>query len=139
VHTAQGRRLDPMAKLLRTNVADQVSRPVGTAVLMTVEARNAEARTLAATIRRQVELLLGERREQQSQPLELRRVRDAVEQLGVVVGGHQPAPRDVPEVGASRQVNGRRELREKPVGDVEVQVEAGQVPTRLLLTSSMRK
>src|SRR5205085_9121283 len=59
-----------MAKLLRTNVADQVSRPVGTAVLMTVEARNAEARTLAATIRRQVELLLGERREQQSHPLE---------------------------------------------------------------------
>src|SRR5258708_36564929 len=106
-----------MAKLLGTNVADQVSRAVGTAVLMTVEARDAEARTLAAAVRRQVELLLGERREQQPQSLELLRVEDAVEQLVVVVGGHQPAPRDVPQGGASRQVDGRRELREEPVGN----------------------
>src|SRR2546429_10011998 len=110
-----------MAKLLRTNVADQVSRPVGTAVLMTVEARDAEARTLAATIRRQVELLLGERREQQPQSLELLRVQDAVEQPVIVIGGHQPAPRDVPPDGASRPGDGRPKLREEPLGDVEVQ------------------
>src|SRR5258708_38660049 len=122
-----------MAKLLRTNVADQVSRPVGAAVLMTVEARDAEARTPAAGVGGQVELLLGKRREQQPQSLELLGVQDAVEQLVVVVGGLPPAPRDAPEVGASRQVDGRRELGEEPVGNVEVQVEAGQVPARLLL------
>src|SRR3989441_9404626 len=122
-----------MAKLLRANVADQVGRPVGAAVLMTVETRDSEARTLAAAVRRQVELLLGERREQQAQSLELLRVQDAVEQLVIVVGGHQPATRYVPEVGTRRQVDGRRELREEPVRDVEIQVEAGQVPTRLLL------
>src|SRR5258708_39181589 len=104
-----------MAKLLGTNVADQVSRAVGTAVLMTVEARDAEARTLAAAVRRQVELLLGERREQQPQSPELLRGEDAVEQLPVVVGGHPPAPRGGPEGRARRQVDGRREIPGQPV------------------------
>src|SRR5438105_1225099 len=133
VHAAQGRRLDPVAKLLRANVSDQVCRAVGAAVLMTVEARDSEARPFAAAVGGQVELLLGERREQQPQPLELLRIQDAVEELVIVVGGHQLAPRHVPEIRASRQVNGRRELWQKPVGNVEVQIEAGQIPARLLL------
>src|SRR5207249_2156519 len=62
VDAAQGRRLDPVTKFLRTDVADQVRRAIGAAVLMTIEAGHAEARVLTSAIRRQVELLLRERR-----------------------------------------------------------------------------
>jgi len=50
VHTAQRRGLDPVAKLLGPDVADQVCRAIGAAILMTVEAGHAEARVLAAAI-----------------------------------------------------------------------------------------
>ena len=54
-----------------------------------LEARDAQARPHRAPVVRGVELLLRERRHQQAQPFELLGVQDAVEELVVVVGGHE--------------------------------------------------
>ena len=107
--------------------------PVRVAVLMTVEAGDAQARVLAPPIRRRVELLLGERREQETQPFELLGVQDPVEEAVVVVRRHQLPLGDVAQVRPRGQVDRRRELGQEAVGQVEVEVEAGQVPARLLL------
>ena len=127
-------RLDPMAELLRADVADQVVGAVRVAVLMAVEAGDAQARVLAPPVRRRVELLLGKRRQQQAQPLELLRVQDPVEEAVEVVGRDELALRDVTQIRPGRQVDRGRELGQEPVGNVEVEIEAGQVPARLLLS-----
>jgi hypothetical protein len=69
IDPAQRRRLDPMAELLGADVADQVGRAVGVAVLVTIEAGDAEARLLAAAIGGDVELLLGKWSQQEPQAL----------------------------------------------------------------------
>ena len=71
-----------------------------------------------------VELLLGERRDQQPQALELLGVQNAVEELVEVVDGHQLALGDIAQVGPRGQKDGRRELGQEVVGQVEVEVEA---------------
>ena len=122
-----------MAELLRPDIADLVVGPVGVAVLVTVEARDPEARVLAPPIRGRVELLLWERGQQEAQPLELLRVQDPIEEPVVVVGRDQLPLRDVAQVGTGGQVDRRRKLRQEPVGQVEIEVEPGQVPAGLLL------
>ena len=87
----------------------------------------------AAPVLGRVELLLRERRDQQPQPFELLRVQDAVEQLVVVVDRDELALRDVAEVGPRGQVDRRRKLGQEVVGQVEVEIEAGQVAVFLLL------
>src|SRR5258705_10079408 len=107
--------MDAVADLLRRNAADQVCRTVRVAVRGAVEARDAAARPFRPPILGLVELLLRERREQQAKALDLLGVQDAVETLVVVVDREQLAPRDVTEVGARREGDGRGELREKGV------------------------
>ena len=85
VHAAQRRRVEPVAELLRADVADQVRGAVGVAVDVAVETGHARARLQRAAVVGGVELLLRERRQQQPQPFQLLRVQDAVEQLEVVV------------------------------------------------------
>src|SRR5207253_7102548 len=133
VHPPQGRRLDPVAELLWTDVSHQVRRAVRAPVLVAVEAGDAEARTLAAPIGGEVELLLGERRHEQPQSFQLLGIEDPVEELVVVVGRDEATARDVTEIGARRQVDRRGELRKERIGEVEVEVETGEVSTRLLL------
>ena len=80
-----------------------------------------------------IELLLGERGQQQAQAVELFGVEDAVEQLEEVVEGDQLPLRDVAEVGARDQEDRGRELGQEVVGQVEVEVESLQVPLLVAL------
>ena len=79
VHAAQRRRIDPVAELLWSDVADEVRGAVGVAVRVAVEARHAAARAFGTAILGLVELLLRKRRQEQAQPFDLLRVQDAVE------------------------------------------------------------
>jgi hypothetical protein len=109
------------------DVADQMGGGVGVPVRVAVEARDAAARPHRPAILHLVELLLGERRQQQAQPVELLGVQDPVEQLEEVVERHELPLRDVPEVGARDEEDRGRELGKEVVGEVEVQIEALQV------------
>ena len=109
-------RLDAVAELLRPDIADQVRRPVGVTVRVAVEAHDSAAGLCRATIVGQVELLLGKRRHQEPQPVELLRVQQAVEELVVIFDRDQFSVRDVAEIGPSRQINRRRELGQKVFG-----------------------
>ena len=73
VHAAERRRVDPMAKFLRPDVADQMRRGVRVAVHVAVEADHAAARRERAAIVGLVELLLRKRRHQQPQAFDLLR------------------------------------------------------------------
>ncbi len=117
--------------LLRAYVADQVRRAVGVTIDVAVEACNALAWAFGAPIVGQVELLLSERREQQAEPVELLGVQDALEQLEEVIGRYQLPLRHVAQVGARRQKNGRRKLRQKLLGQVEVEIEASKIAAGL--------
>src|SRR5690606_12352112 len=110
-----------------TNIADEVSRRVRMAVRMTVEARDAEMRLLAAPIVRHVELLLRKRAHEQTQSFQLLRVQNAVEELEKVLRRDELPLRHVAELGSRGQENGRRELGQEMLGNVELDVEAVQI------------
>src|SRR6478609_10391841 len=116
-----------MSLLLGTNVAHEVRRAVGVAIDVTVEARNTEARPIRTSIVDVVELLLRERRQQQTQPVELLRIQQALEQLVVVVRRDQLTLRNIPKVWLRSEVDRRRKLGQELVGQIEVQVEARQI------------
>ncbi len=113
-----------MAELLRPNIADEVRGPVGVAVGVTVETGDAAARLLRAPIFSDVELLLGERSQQQPQTFQLLRIQNAVEQLVKVFDGDQLALRHVAQVGPRREINGRRKLGQEVFRQIELEVEA---------------
>src|SRR5437773_5399786 len=100
---------------------------------MTVETGNAEARMLAAPVGGEVELLLGKRRQEQPEAFELLGVEDAVEELVVVVGRDEAAAGDVAEIGTRGEKDRRREFGQERVGQIEVEVEACEIPASLLL------
>src|SRR5207249_2806325 len=60
-------------------------------------------------------------------------VQNAVEQFLKVVDRHQLPLGDIAQVGASRQVDGRRKSREEMLGQIEVQIKAGQIAVVLFL------
>ena len=103
---------------------------VGVAVGVAVEARDALGRLHAPPVLGQVELLLRKRREQQPQAFELLRIEDVLEQPLEVVERDQLALRDVAEVGPRHQEDRRREFGDQVIGQVEVEVEAGQIARR---------
>jgi len=103
------------------------------AVGMAVEAGDAAARLLRAAILGLVELLLRKRRQQQAQTLDLLGIEDAVEQLVVIVDGDQLALRDVTQVGPRGQEHRWGEFGQEMVGNVELEVEAGEIASLLLL------
>jgi hypothetical protein len=63
----------------------------------------------------------------------LLRIENAVEQLVVVHDGHDLPLGHVAQIRPRGQEDGRRELGQEVVGQVEVEVEAGQVALLLLL------
>jgi len=122
-----------MPELLRADVADQVRGGVGVSVDVAVEAGDPQTGLQTAPIRGGVELLLGKRSDQQPQAFELFRVQEAIEQPVVVGDGHDLPLRHVAQVGSRRQVDRRGKLRQKMLGQVEVQVEARQITALLTL------
>src|SRR5262245_49676892 len=71
VHATQGRRVDTMTELLRTNVPDLMRARVRMAIRVAVETGDATAGARGAPVLSLVELLLRERSEQQTQALQL--------------------------------------------------------------------
>ena len=122
-----------MAGLLGTGIGRKMGRPVGVAVRVAIEAGHAAARLLRAAILGLVELLLRKRRHQQAQALELLRIEDAVEQLVIIVDGDELALRNVAEVRPLIEIDRRRELGQKVIGNVEIDVEAREVAPLLPL------
>ena len=122
-----------MAKLLRADVAHEVRRAVCVPVHVAIETDHALARFQRAAVVRGIELLLGERRQQEPQPLQLLRVEDAVEEPKVVAQTDDLAVRHVAQIEAGGQENGRRKLRQEMVRQIEIQIEPRQIAVFLLL------
>ncbi len=128
VHAAQAGRVDAAAVALRPDVARQVGRRRRVAVDVAIEAGHAlhADRLRRLAVGGGVELLLRELRHQQTQALQVLGVEDAGEDLLEVVHRHDFALRDVAQVGPRGQVDGRRELGQEVLGQVEIEVEAFQ-------------
>src|SRR5262249_164333 len=94
VDAPQGRGLDAVAEFVRANVGSQMVGGVGVAVDVAVEAGHAAAGTLAPPAPRLVELLLRERRHQETQAVELFRIEHLAEQFGEVIDGDELALAD---------------------------------------------
>ena len=122
-----------MAEPLRAGVGGEVGGAVLVAVRVAVEARRTDAGQRRLAIVGGVELLLRERRQQQAQSFQLPGRENAVEHLVVVGERDQLALRDITEIGARGQVHRRRKRGQKAFGQIEIDVEAGQVAVVLPL------
>ena len=69
-------------------------------------------------------MLLGKLRHEKPHAFEILGIQDAAKNLLEVVDRQHLALGHVAEVGARRQINGRREFREEVFGQIEIQVEA---------------
>ena len=107
--------------------------PLRAPIDMTIETGDAGARLQRSPVIGGVELLLRKRSQQKPQTLQLLRIQEAVEQLEVVLQRDHLPLRHVAEIGASRQEDGGRIFGKQVRREVEVQVEACQVTSLLLL------
>jgi hypothetical protein len=100
VHAAKRGRVDPVAELLRPDVADEISGLVGVPIHVTVEAGHPDhaVGTVRPPVLGGVELLLGELGHEETQPFELLRIQEAVERLVVVLESDDLPLRDIPQV-----------------------------------------
>jgi hypothetical protein len=122
-----------MAELLGPNVTYKVSRGIRMSICVTVEAGNPPTGTLGAAVFGLVELLLRKGAQQQPQALDLFRVQDSIEKFIVVVDREQLPFGNVPEIGSRSKIDGCRKFRQDMVGEIKVEVEAGEVTTFLPL------
>src|SRR5664280_2753289 len=127
IYAAQGRGLNAMTKLLRPDIAHQMKRAICPAIGMAIQTGHTAAGLLRTPVRCLVELLLWKRRQQQAQALNLFGIQNAAEHLIVVGDGHQLPFGDIPQVRPCRQVDRRWKLRQKPLRNIEVQIEPRQV------------
>src|SRR5207244_8604232 len=102
-------------------------------ICVTVQTDNATAGPHRAAVFGGVELLLRERRDQQPQAFELFGIQYPVEQVVKVVKSNQFTLGHVTEIGPRREINGWRELRQKVVRQVKIQIEAREVSPFLFL------
>ncbi len=117
VDTAQRRRVDAVAMLIRADIADGVCRGVGVAVGMAVEARDALAGDQRAAVLGGIELLLRERREEQAQAFQLLGIQDALEKLLEIRERHELALGYVAQVGPRGQKDRRGELGQQDAAE----------------------
>jgi len=89
MHSPQGRGIDTVTERLGPDVADEMGGGIRVAIRVTFKTDHPPTRPFRPAVFGLVELLLGERRHQQSQSLQLLGVEDAVEQLEEVLYGHQ--------------------------------------------------
>ena len=75
---------------------------------------------------------MRERSKQQSQPLDLLGIQNTVKQIKKIRDSNQLPFRNIAEVGPGRQINRWRELGEKMLRKVELEVKTGEVPLLLL-------
>ncbi len=118
---------------LRPNVADQMCRAGSVAVDVAIEAGDASPAVgvIRLAVGGGVELLLRELRHQQAHAFQILGVENAVEELLEVIDRKHLALRDIAEVRAGGQVDGRWKLRQEVFGQIEIEIEALQ-PGQLL-------
>ena len=133
VHAPERRRVDAVAMLVRTDVADRVRGRVRVPVGVTVEAGHALVGGEGATVLGGVELRLGKRRDEEPQALELLGVEHVLEELVEVGQRHELALRHVTQVRPRGQVDRRRKLREQVLRQIEIEVEPREVAPGLAL------
>jgi len=92
------------------------------AVDVAIQAGHPQAGLGGLAVVGRVELLLGERRHQQAQAVQLHRGQEVLEQAVVVVDRDHLAPRHVAQLGAVLEEHRRRELGQERFGQVEVHV-----------------
>jgi hypothetical protein len=100
---------------------------------MAIKASRALAGELGAAVLDRIELLLRERRQQQAQPFELPRGKNAVEKLVVIGQRDQLALRDIAQISARGKVDRWRKLSQEVVRQIEINVEPLEVSPVLLL------
>src|SRR5438132_12714120 len=103
------------------------------AVRMAIKACSTLAGSLGSAILGDIELLLWKGRQQQAQPFQLSRRKNAVEQPVKIGERDQLALRYVAQIGALCQEHGRRKFGQEVVRQIEINVEPLQVSPVLLL------
>ena len=122
-HSAQAGRVEAEAPFLRAVVRVEVELPGGVPVDMAVETGDAEARLAALAVIGRIEFLLRQRRQQNLQAVELDRGQDILEQTVKVIDRDNLTARDIAELWTVLQEDGRRELGQKSLGQVELDIE----------------
>ena len=100
---------------------------------MAIKAGGTLAGSLGSAILGDIELLLWKGRQQQAQPFQLSRRKNAVEQPVKIGERDQLALRYVAQIGALCQEHGRRKFGQEVVRQIEINVEPLQVSPVLLL------
>src|SRR5439155_26279461 len=100
---------------------------------MAIKAGGTLAGSLGSAILGDIELLLWKGRQQQAQPFQLSRRKNAVEQPVKIGERDQLALRYVAQIGALCQEHGRGKLGQEMVRQIEINVEPLQVSPVLLL------
>ena len=113
---------------LGPDISHQMSRARGVAVDVAIKAGHAlhALRVRRLAIGRGVELLLRELRHQQAYAFQVFGVENAAEDLLEILHGQYLTLRDVAQVGPGGEKDGRRELGQEMVGQIEVHVKSLQ-------------
>src|SRR5207249_1816247 len=98
---------------------------------------DAQAGLLRLAVVRRIELLLGQRSQQEAQSLQLHGSQKVLEQAAEIVDRNDLAARDIAQLGPLLQEDRRGELRQECLRKVEVNIEAAQ--TRELLDLHLRE
>jgi len=133
VQATQRYCLDAVAEPLGAGIGREVRGAVLVAVRMAIKASRTLAGYLGTAIVGCVELLLWKGRQQQAQPFQLSRGKNAVEQLVVIGQRDQLALRDIAQIGAWGQIHRRRKLGQEVIRQIKIQIEPLQVSAVLLL------
>ena len=116
-----------MAVLLRANIATEVRRAVGVAVRVAITDRLLRG-SVAPSARSSVlvELLLREGLSNRRKPSNCLGLRTPLKNLIVISNRHQLTLGDIAQIGARGEVNGRRELGQELIWQVEIQIKPGK-------------
>src|SRR5262245_56137535 len=117
-----------MSKFLRTNIADQMRPSIRMPIHVTIKASDTTAWKLGAPVFCLIELLLWERRQKQPQAFELLWIQDPIEHFEMVGDCQELPMAHVAEVGPSGQKNGWRKFRHEMIREIEIEIEARQIP-----------
>ena len=92
------------------------------AIRMTIQARHSQAGLSSLSIISRIELFLREWRHQQAQAIELHGCQDVFEQAVIVVDRDHFASGDVAQLGPALQKHRRRNVGQKRLGEIELDV-----------------
>ena len=126
VQAPKARRVDTESIGLRSGVRIQVELPRRVKIHMAIKTRDAQAGLGRFAIVRGIEFFLWELSHQQPEPVKLHRGDEATKQSIEVLRVQHFALGHIAELWMRRQEDGRRELRQKTLGEVELHIKSLQ-------------